>query len=102
MFRTDAQFEELEKEYKQLSSQVLEAEAAIVRAVAELERVRQDLAGYCDRQAEIKNILRGLEFTRETAMDNLNQLFASRDAHRAELLTPSLLEADMEAVAREE
>ena len=102
MFHANAHSEQLQGEYEQLSSRVLKAEAAIVRARAELERVRQVLARYCGRQTEIKNILRGLEFAREAAVDNLHQLFASWDAHRVERSTPPLPEADMEAVAREE
>ena len=60
------------------------------------------MAEYHDRQAEIKNILRGLEFARGAAADNLQPLFASREALRAELLIPPLSEAELEAVAREE
>ena len=69
---------------------------------AELERVRQTLMGYHSRQAEIRNTLRGLKFTREAAVDKLTPLFASRKAHRAELSTPPLPKANMKAVAREE
>src|SRR3954465_11760993 len=102
MFKTDAHSAELDEEYKALSARILEMEATIARIEAELESARRTLAGYHDRQTEIKNILRGLEFAREAAVDNLQPLFASREAHRVELSTPSLSEAELKAVAREE
>ena len=102
MFKTDTRSAELDDEYKCLSSRVLEAEATIARIEAELENAQRILAGYHDRQAEIKNILRGLEFARGAAADNLQPLFASREAHRAELSAPLLSKAELEAMAWEE
>src|SRR5438270_13636312 len=99
MFKTDTRSAELDDEYKRLSSRIPEVEATIARIEAELESARKTLTGYHDCQAEIKSILRGLEFAREAAVDNLQQLFASREAHRAELLNPPLPEAELEAVA---
>ena len=102
MFKASARSEELEKKYEHLSSQVAEAEAAVAQAEAALEGAQKTLADYRSRQAEIRNTLRGLEFAREAAVDNLHQLFASRDARRTELSIPPLPEADMKAMAREE
>ena len=62
MFKTDARSAELDEEYKRLSSRIPEVEASIARIEDELESARKTLAGYHDRQTEIKNILRGLEF----------------------------------------
>src|SRR3954465_815524 len=102
MFKTDTRSAKLDDEYKHLSSRIPEAEATIARIEAELESARRTLAGYHDRQAEIKSILRGLEFVRGAAADNLQPLFASREAHRVELSILPLSEAELEAVAREE
>src|SRR3954469_2731645 len=102
MFKTDTRSAELDDEYKHLSSRILETEATITRIEAELESTRRTLAGYHDRQAVIKSILCGLEFARGEAADNLQPLFASREAHRAELSISPLPKAELEAVAREE
>ena len=83
MFKMDTRSTELDDEYKHLSSRILEAEATIARIEAKLENARRTLAGYHDRQAEIKSSLHGLEFARGAAVDNLQPLFASREAHQA-------------------
>src|SRR4051812_26643133 len=99
MFKTDTHSAELDDEYKRLSSRIPEAEATIARIEAELESARRTLAGYHDRQSEIKSILRGLEFARGAAADNLQPLFTSREAHQVDLSIPPLSEAELEAVA---
>ena len=102
LFKTDTRSAELDGEYKHLSSRIPEAEATIARIEVELKSAQRTLAGYHDRQTEIKSILCGLKFARGAAADNLQPLFASREAHRAELSIPPLSKAELEAVAREE
>src|SRR5436190_611899 len=102
MFKASAHSEELEKKYEHLSSQVAEVEAAVAQAEAALEGAQKTLEDYRSRQSEIRNTLRGLDFAREEAVDNLHQLFASRDARRAELSVPPLPKAGIEVVAQEE
>ena len=76
LFKTDTRSAELDGEYKHLSSRIPKAEVTIARIEAELENARRTLAGYHDRQAEIKSILHGLELARGAAVDNLQPLFA--------------------------